>query len=214
MLVLILSTVNRLSFLPFRSYSSLHMDASTLSSVRANPILPLFLYIYSVSWASSLVFLPLGPFVEVLPSSISRIVQAILRGDRQTVYPLDKFPAVELGFEKFCCSSGVLFKINFSFISACLMVSTSIISKFIWFFFSLSVQILSWVHSSITFVIYLFFSFFFSSLVFFSIFFFHLRLFDGVHFHYFEVHLIFIFSKRSDTFLSSQFYYFCYLPFL
>ena len=42
---------------------------------------------------------------------------------------------------------------------------------------------------------------------------FNLGLFDGVRFQYFQVLVIFLFSKRSDSFLFCQFYSFCCLSF-
>ena len=52
-----------------------------------------------------------------------------------------------------------------------------------------------------------FFSFFLFS------FFLHLHLFDGISFHYFQVHIIFLFSKCSDSFLICQFFSFRFLYF-
>ena len=47
----------------------------------------------------------------------------------------------------------------------------------------------------------------------FSYFFFHHHLFDGVRFQYSQVLVVFLFSKRSDTFLISLLYTFCYVSF-
>ena len=52
-----------------------------------------------------------------------------------------------------------------------------------------------------------------SSEIFLSYIFFNLRLFDGVHIHYFQVRIIFLFSKHSDSFLNFRFCSFHYLSF-
>ena len=77
------------SLLFFMYSSNICIDASTLSSILANPLPPSFLDTYSLCHLSdvtayaSLVFLSSGQLFEVLPSSTSRMVPSILLGGQR-----------------------------------------------------------------------------------------------------------------------------------
>ena len=96
-------------------------------------------------YVSSSVFSFSVPFVAVLLLSISRMVPSILLGGQPTrlvsryFFVLLRYPFIV-----------------FSFLFACMMVSASNIYKYLLFFFSLSVQVISWFDSSIHFNICLF----------------------------------------------------------
>ena len=78
-----------------------------------------------------------------------------LKADILGVYYFDEIPATRICFELFTCSSDVHF-LTFYFFAICLVVSTFIIPNYLWFYFSLSVRKLSWVGSSIPFLVSLF----------------------------------------------------------
>ena len=92
---------------------------------------------------TSSTLLSFGQFVWVFLMSILRIIQSFwLRVQPRCWW-------VVLGFEKFSCLSEVLFSYFFPFISAFWMESSSNISKYLSFSFSLNVLILSCYGSSI-----------------------------------------------------------------
>ena len=92
----------------FMKSSSCRIDASALLSMMARTFLPYYLGTFRQCHrsdirpcASSSAFLSTGPFVEVLPSSISRMVPSTLQaGDNPGVYYFEEIPAAEIYFEK------------------------------------------------------------------------------------------------------------------
>ena len=111
---------------------------------------------------SSLVFLFSAPFVEVLPSSTSRMAPSFFTW----VYSFDGISARLFAFVLFSCSPEILFK--YFPISSCLMVSAFTITQYLYVSFSPKVLIFSWVGGSIPFVICRF-RFFIISMAHFSI---------------------------------------------
>ena len=89
--VLLLAAVMTVYLLFLMLSSSSRIDASTQSSVLATPFPPPFLEIYNLFMSCHLLavrscifssaFLSSSPFVYVLPSSISRMVTIILKGE-------------------------------------------------------------------------------------------------------------------------------------
>ena len=159
---LFLVPVNSLSLFFLILSSNPRTDESTLSSMLVSPLPSSFLDTYSLchlsdikSCASSSAFLSSGPFIEILPLSISRMVASILE--------VGQLRCLTLWWDSSC---KIWFREVFSFVWDTL-----------------------------------------------KNFFFNLHLFDGVRFLFSQVLVIFLFFERSDSFLTWQFYSFCYLSF-
>ena len=124
--LLLLAVVISLSLL-FLMYSlSFSIAASTQSRMQENPLLPSFLGTYRLSILSLLckvLCIVLNFVISFLvfwsicwssfPHPFQECSRVSYKGDSPGVYPFDKLPSAELGFEKFSRSSEVLFSYFF-----------------------------------------------------------------------------------------------------